>query len=152
MKRTLYSLLLLGLLAACAPTVDPGAVTSTEPTETSEPPQLIGTTWQLQSLQEAGGAQVELHDQVYTLTFEPDGSLGAQLDCNSGGGSYTLDGESLAFGPVISTLMFCSEQSVASNFGVALARVERFDFAGEELILSGEDGTSLRFLPQPAGD
>lgn len=149
MKRVLYSLLLLALLAACAPAVDPGTVTVTDP-EPAEP-QLTGTTWRLESLQEAGGAPVDLHDQVYTLTFEPDGSVSAQLDCNTGGGTYTVDGRSLRFGPVISTLMFCGEQSVASSFGVSLARVDHYDFAADELILSGEDGTRLRFVAETDG-
>ncbi len=149
MKRVLFPLLLLAVLAACAPATTPGTTETPAPDEAAQPPQLTGTVWRLASLQEAGGAQVDLLDQVYTLHFDEDGSLGATMDCNTGGGTYEVDGNTLTFGPVVSTLMFCSEASVASNYGVSLARVERYSFAGDELILSAEDGTSMRFTAQP---
>lgn len=149
MKRILYPFLLLAVLAACAPATGPTTTETPEQVAIAEPPQLTDGTWRLLSLQEAGGAQLDLQEQVYSLTFAPDGNVGAQLDCNTGGGSYELDGNGISFGPVVSTLMFCSEDSLASNFGVALTRVESYAISGDELILSAEDGTSLRFALQP---
>jgi len=45
----------------------------------------------------------------FTLTFKKDGSFAATTDCNSAGGSYTATGNTISFGNIASTLMYCEE-------------------------------------------
>ena len=52
---------------------------------------------------------------AFTITFSKDGKVSGTTDCNGFGGTYTLNGGELSFGPLASTLMFC-ENSQESEF------------------------------------
>ena len=52
-------------------------------------PNLIGRTWAWERRAQGGEAIIIVPDpENYTLFFEQDGSLSAQVDCNSGSGGY----------------------------------------------------------------
>lgn len=44
---------------------------------------------------------------TFTLKFDTNGNVSGTTDCNSFGGTYTLDGLQITFGPFMSTLMYC---------------------------------------------
>lgn len=90
--------------------------------------EITGITWEWVAFRSASGLDdINInHPDRYTLTLEEDGNVGVQFDCNSGGGSYTLDGSSLDIGPLITTLMACPPGSLASEFGGWLENVVTF--------------------------
>ena len=108
--------------------------------------QLTAAVWQLTAIE--GGAPVTVPDPSrYTLQFGPDGWVSASFDCNHGGGSYTVDGETLAIGPMMSTLMACPDEDsqLTAAFGLALDKAQRWSYDGSALRISTSDGQTLVF-------
>ena len=107
---------------------------------------LTAAVWQLTAIE--GGTSVTVPDPSrYTLQFGPDGWVNASFDCNHGGGSYTVDGETLAIGPMMSTLMACPDEDsqLTAAFAMALGKAERWSYDGSALRISTTDGQTLVF-------
>ena len=86
-------------------------------TEEAPASVLAGTSWQWIQTQYGDGAVTEVADPSrYTLTFNADGTISAQLDCNHGAGGFTEDGPMLSFGPIASTMMLCPDDSQVTEF------------------------------------
>jgi heat shock protein HslJ len=76
--------------------------------EVAEPDQLLtGRTWTLTSLISGDAVSSVPADVVATLAFGEDGSVDVMAGCNSGGGSYTVDADSISFSDVFTTKMAC---------------------------------------------
>src|SRR5690606_3244370 len=74
--------------------------------------ELTGTTWQWLETAYSNDSLVTSRDPSrYTLTFNVDGTLTAQVNCNRGSGTYTVDGASLTLGPLATTRMGCPADS-----------------------------------------
>ncbi len=43
----------------------------------------------------------------FTITFSSDGKISGTTDCNNFSGTYSVDGETIEFGSLMSTLMYC---------------------------------------------
>jgi heat shock protein HslJ len=92
-----------------------------------------------------GRVFVPTEKDAFVMTFTDDGTMSATTDCNGVSGSYTAVGDSLVFGPLATTLMYCdgSEEGV---FNELLGQVSTYTFtaAGElELGLKAGEGTML---------
>jgi heat shock protein HslJ len=71
---------------------------------------LQGTTWQLDGIREGDAiSTVPAGVRRPTLTIEPDGTVVLHTGCNSGGGTATVHGSTITFGPVITTKMACAD-------------------------------------------
>jgi heat shock protein HslJ len=135
---TLFSLCALALtlvfaLAACT---------------TAPPPALTGITWQWVEFTSANETIFVTRPQNFTLTLVADGSLSLQAECNSGGGSYTLSGQHITFNDMMTTLMYCGDDSQDSLFLNLLSQVTSYVL--EEGVLFLElpgDGGSMQFRP-----
>jgi len=152
--RILFATCLI-LLAACAPAATPTApAVATGPTASSQPvsggqavniDQITNINWQWSQLQETQPASQSVVPDIrkYTLTLTPDGNLAFTADCNTGSGTYTSDGTSLALtlGPI--TLAECGPDSLSSNYVSLLAEVTAFGMDGDQLRLTVGDGTSI---------
>ena len=82
-------------------------------------------------------------DAGITATFGPGTQLGGSGGCNEYGGSYVVEGDTIAFSDVISTLIGC-EGAVGQREGTFFATldgVESWSVADGELTLSGAAGT-----------
>lgn len=104
MKKLILLTMGIFLLAACAST-------STV--------NLTGE-WTLVSYGDAVNPTPALPGVDTSIKFE-DGQMSGNMGCNGFGGEYELKGNTLTFGPVMSTLMFCEgisdqEQGVLSVF------------------------------------
>ncbi len=79
---------------------------------------------------------------VFSLTFR-EGQVSVGTDCNTMGGTYTIDGNTLKFGPMMSTLMYC-EGSQETLFGSMLNEVKSFAFTkkGTLELQYGEGGVA----------
>jgi heat shock protein HslJ len=110
--------------------------------------ELAGTSWQwMQSTYEGDMVVLANDPSRYTITFNDDGSLAAQLDCNRGRGTYTVDGSNLTFGPIASTRMGCPSDSQDSVFAEDLAAVTSYTFADGNLHLTLSTDGVMEFAP-----
>jgi len=130
------SLLAATLVAACDET----------PTAPSD---VISRTWQLVSLQQDGSDPVVVPDpSSYTLRLEDDGRINVKSDCNSCGGTYTLNASSssIQIGRLACTLVACRQGSLDPRFAQALEGSKTITVDGASLTLRG-NGVTLRFVP-----
>ncbi len=77
-----------------------------------------------------------------TLRFEADTArAGGFAGCNRYGGTYTVDGANIKFGPLMMTKMGCADgMELEQNLARALERADRFDATATELkFLTGAD-------------
>ena len=76
--------------------------------EIAEPDQqLVGPTWSLASCIDGDVVSSVPMGIGAAITFNDDGTFSANFGCNSGGGSYAIDGDSITFSDVIMTKMAC---------------------------------------------
>ena len=110
----------------------------------SQAASLEGTTWIL-AQQAVDGALSPIPDGVLATLLMQDGASGGSGGCNSWFGDYTLDGTSLTFSDIGSTMMFCEgpagevEQAYLAN----LADVATYTIVGSQLNLLSADGAPL---------
>jgi heat shock protein HslJ len=99
--------------------------------------ELVGTNWQWVQTAYGDDSVVVADDPSrYTLFFDENGQVAVRFDCNGGGGSYVVDGSSLLFGPLVTTLMACPEDSQATIFAKDLAEVYSYVIEDGRLYLS----------------
>ena len=68
---------------------------------------LVGTTWTVTSIISADAVSTVPDGAVATFEFADDGTVEVNTGCNSGSGSYELDGSTLRFDGVAVTEMAC---------------------------------------------
>ena len=76
--------------------------------EVAEPDQpLAGPTWTLTSLITGDAVSSVPEGVIANITFNDDGTVAINPGCNSGGGTYAVDGDSISFSDLITTEMAC---------------------------------------------
>jgi len=111
---------------------------------------LGGTSW---SLVEIASMDDSVHRPAegarYELTFQLDGSVLVQADCNRGQGAWTTEPPSgLAFGPIATTRMACPPGSMDARFLSELGYVRSYTMSNGHLFLATmADGSILEFRP-----
>lgn len=104
-------------------------------------PSLNRTKWRLTQL----AGQPALTETEVTLNLD-EGTLGGNDGCNSYGGSYTSEGETIIVGKdIISTMMYCNEQiqTQTNAFYQALLDAAMFKLTSEKLSLVDSSGAVL---------
>jgi heat shock protein HslJ/uncharacterized membrane protein len=113
-----------------------------------------GPRWKLAAV-EGVGVDLAAAAVPFTLRFQ-GGRLEGCGGCNAFTGSYTLDGGSLALGPLAGTMMACPGPAMAVETGVmrALAGTFRVEASGQGMKLASPGGTVLTFVEaaQPSLD
>jgi heat shock protein HslJ len=128
----------------------PGTGTTTTPptASTGSNVQRLQTgvwKWQ-QSADNSGQMWNSPNPANYTIQFNPDGTLGLKLDCNTGGGSYQADETNLTIQLGFSTLMACPPPTLDTEFSRQLSLVSSYMFDGNDLILLWKmDAGSMKF-------
>jgi len=137
--------------------VDALMETRTEPLgEPAAAPQadIVDTIWTWQSFKDQSGQNdiTVPNPDNYRLQLRPDGTYGFKADCNSGSGSYTLDGNSLTFDPLMATtLVECGPGSLYNEYLRLLADVRTFVREGDNLFLNlMADAGNMNFSKLPA--
>ena len=135
-------------LAACQP---PHSVsTSPEAFRAS----VAGVDWELVEL-DGKTAATGAGGRRATLRFDADTTrVGGFSGCNRFGGSYTVDGDSLRFGPLAMTRMACADgMDLERKLSSALEATRRYKLSTTQLQLFGPSGSIARFsrqIPQPS--
>jgi putative lipoprotein len=109
-------------------------------------PELAGTEWLLKSLR---GNDVE-PEIGSSLGFDGDGNAFGNGGCNRFRGSVEIDGGTLKFGDIASTMMACADANSQQEavFHEALAQTAAFRFeAGELLLLDAKEEVVARLAP-----
>lgn len=105
--------------------------------------------WQWTSFQDSDSpdSQVTVSSpESYTLAFFADGTYNIKADCNSGSGTYTLDGSSLILDPPVTTLVDCGPESMNEEFTSLLPTVEAAALEDGQLVLyPGNEGDKMFF-------
>jgi heat shock protein HslJ len=119
-----------------------GAVLVSACSSFSGQPDLNGTSWVLTELQGKPVASPPFP----TLIFK-DGQVSGNASCNSFGGSYQRNGgDTLKFGPLISTLMACVDPSAMEREGIylgVLAQVAKYRVENNHLYIYDQAGQLL---------
>lgn len=119
---------------------------ATDTAAQTEAPELIGTVWQWTAFEDSSGENDITVDTPanYEIVFWDDGSYGLKADCNVGGGSFVVDGESLTINPGMSTLAFCGDESLDTVFRERLFATATYVF--------DDDGNLVLNLMADAGN
>ncbi len=104
---------------------------------------LAGTHWQLVSI----GETAVVEGTSVTLVFADDGSAGGSGGCNTYGASYSVEGGTIAFGDVFSTLMACAEDYMAQEqaYFAALQSATTYTLSADLLVITYGEGETLVF-------
>ncbi len=85
--------------------------------------------------------------EKYTVEFKDDGELSVTADCNVGGGTYKIDGESISINITSTTLALCSEGSYGDLFFRSLDSAAGFFMDGDNLMIDQfADSGTMRFF------
>jgi len=127
MKKFVLGLLVLLALTACTK----GSSVSIE------------GQWQLVSYGSPSEQMPAAPDVGTSIEFDTEGRMSGNVGCNSFGGDYTVDGNKIKFGPVMSTLMGCigpvGEQETAT-LGV-MREIATFMLNDDILTITSADGS-----------
>ncbi len=109
-------------------------------------PALTGTTWQWQQTVTPVETFVASDPASYTILFNEDGSYNLQADCNSGSGTYTVDGQSISIGPAAVTMMACPDGSQDGVFLQQLSNAAIYFFQDGDLFIDqAMDSGTMQF-------
>jgi para-nitrobenzyl esterase len=137
----LFCLFFTVLLTACG-----AGQQATSPADENQPPQITGLEWRWQGSFYNNDTQVvPVNHERYSILLGEEGKLSAVLDCNRGGGSYTLSGNNLEIGVLFATRAMCPEDSLDMAFQKDLAAVQSWLVKDEKLhlILKYDTGSMI---------
>jgi len=106
---------------------------------------LAGTQWLLESMGETPVAP----ESGLTLAFAEDNAVSGSGGCNNFSGTYTLDGDSLTFSPLVSTKMACADDAMTQQetaFLEALGSTTRYEMSDGRMTLWAGDAETLTFI------
>ncbi len=174
-QNSLAALIVLVMMAGCTPSATaPTKMPTKEPTSDTtmtnqatkpeasgkignepEPaayPGISGTTWSLVEIASMDNSVYRpAEGSRYELSFEPEGVLLVQADCNRGRGTWkeTLPA-SIEFGAIATTRMACPPGSLDTRFLSDLGYTRSFVIRDGHLFLATmADGAILEFQPLP---
>ena len=103
---------------------------------------LQGTSWEWNSMKETSPTSQSIvpNPANYTITFNNDGTMVGQADCNKFSGTYAAaDGQAgLQFGST--TMSECGSKSLFGIFLIRLSTVDGYSLRGNDLILTFGNG------------
>jgi heat shock protein HslJ len=101
-------------------------------------------TWKLVSYGPAD-KQTPAAEGVDTSIEFKDGKLNGNVGCNSFGGDYKVNGDQLTFGPIMSTMMACLNQSGDQEQGIlaVLKDTVKYSVSGDTLTITSADKAEI---------
>lgn len=120
-----------------------------------EPAPLAGTTWVMTAYNDGEGGLVSvLEGTQVTAIFNDEGEVGGNGGCNTYGGSYSVEGDSIEFSELVQTLMACLEPEGVSEqetaYLAALQAASTYSIRGNTLELRDSNNQMMvRFVAQP---
>ena len=104
--------------------------------------------WRLISYGAPGSPMPAAPDVDTSIVFGVDGKVNGNVGCNGFGGDYTVQGNTITFGQLVSTLMFCEgpvgdQETTTLNVFTGTAT---FVLDGDTLTITSEDGSAVVVL------
>ena len=150
MRRMLRAAVFLALVG-CGPKpadepADAGAPPASAPASNPAPGTITDRDWHLVAMGERP-APMGAGNRPITLRLESSGPRAVGFaGCNRYSGPFTLAGDSLRFGPAISTKMSCGDaDKVEQGFLAMLPLVVSYEATDTSLVLNGPGGPLARF-------
>jgi len=132
MKKFVIGLLVLLVMAACA-----GGTSAS-----------ITGEWKLVSHGSASNQVPAAPDVDTSIDFGSNGQMDGNVGCNGFGGDFKVDGDTITFGSVMSTMMFCEGPVGEQELGTIAVLQESATFVldGDTLTITSADGNSVIVL------
>ena len=105
---------------------------------------LVGT-WKLVSYGSPASPTPAVPDVDASVIFGSDGAISGNVGCNSFNGNYKVDGETVTFGAIASTLMACADP-IAQQEGMVFnvfVNTATFKLDSNTLSIISSDGNSV---------
>ena len=106
---------------------------------------LEGTKWNWLGTQTGTEKVVASMPIQYSLDFKTATTVSVRADCNTGSGSYKLEGDHITFGPMAMTMMACPPGSQDLQFKQALGVANTYKVVLDHMIFIGNDGSATLF-------
>jgi heat shock protein HslJ len=107
---------------------------------------LAGTQWRLVSFGAPGAETPVVEGSTVTLEFMTDSQAGGAGGCNSYGGEYQVQDNSVSFANIISTQMACADAGMMQQeqqFFQALQSAGQFELMGDQLVIWYDGGQGV---------
>ncbi|MCB1494255.1 MAG: META domain-containing protein [Bauldia sp.] len=110
---------------------------------------ILDTHWKLVMV---NGQPAEAGRREAHLIFKPDGGLAGSTGCNNLAAVYTLDGDQIALGPIMTTRMYCRDVArTERDLLKHLPDVARWTIDGDRLELISANGGVVAVLEKTGG-
>jgi len=108
------------------------------------PAATVEGPWNVIGVNNGSGGVVSVADVSASFSFLPDGTIEGYGGCNNFSGGYSVDGDNIAIGPLLSTRMACPDPagSFESWLLVALDNATTWELSGDMLTLRDADGAT----------
>jgi heat shock protein HslJ len=108
----------------------------------------LAGTWRLVSYGSPENLAPAAADVDTSIAFGEDGKINGNVGCNGFGGDYAVEGNTITFGSIVSTLMFCEgpvgvQETTTLN---VLAESVTFVMEGDTVTLTSADGSEVIVL------
>lgn len=116
-------------------------------------PALVGPNWKWFAYTDpAGGASTVPNPAQYTVTFDDNGNVSVQADCNMGSGTYTANAGVISIQITQTTMAACEPGSLGDQFIAELNQVAVYSFQADVLLLDLPfDSGTLQLAENPPG-
>ena len=113
--------------------------------------ELSGSSWEATLFNNGKQAAVGLLEgTTLTASFGEDGSISGSAGCNNFSGSYTIDGNKITIGPLVSTMMMCDSPAEImdqeAQYLAALQSAATYQIEGNVLELRTADDAIAAFF------
>ncbi|MBM4428079.1 MAG: META domain-containing protein, partial [Chloroflexi bacterium] len=104
--------------------------------------------WSLVSYGNASAPTPALPNVETSINFGADGQFGGTVGCNSFGAEYSVSGDNITFGSVLSTMMFCEDinEQESTVLSILNDKALTVESDGTTLTLVSADGASVIVL------
>lgn len=101
---------------------------------------LVGS-WRLTAYGPVDSTTPAVPDLDATLIFGEDGTLAGSTGCNELAGDYTVEGDQIMFGRIVSTLILCPDLQMAQEEAMlrVLMETASFNIEGDTLTITKND-------------
>jgi heat shock protein HslJ len=146
MRQNIHLLTAMVMIGVIATAVGCGQRSRSGESSSSNMIPITDREWSLVWL-EGSAAGTGAGGRPVTLRLDSAGAKASGFGgCNRYGGSYSLAGTTLSFGPMISTKMFCAEGSeLEQRYLSILPKVVSYEIQDSHLVLHGSAGPLTRF-------
>ena len=124
-------------VAESTPAVESTTEVTATVTTTTTAPNLMGVVWQWQgtAMGDESDVRVKFPDR-YTVEFLADGKVQMRADCNTGGGTYAIEGASLTMDVAAMTRVQCRPDSKSNLFINQLNNARTYIMDGDQLVIN----------------